>query len=125
MLKTPKTVTDFLDDLRVQLTPAGEKESMHLKDIKAADLKARGLQATNDGNYNLWDHRFYNRLMVEQEFSVNEQYIAEYFPLQSTIDGMLGIFEELFGFVFGEIQPEHRPILSGMYVSSTHSIICS
>jgi hypothetical protein len=86
-----------------------------LKDIKAADLKSRGLQASNDGNYYLWDHRFYNRLMVEQEFSIDEQKIAEYFPLQSTIEGMLGIFEELFGFVFVEIQPEDRIKLSGMY----------
>lgn len=114
MAKTPKTVNDFLDDLRVQLAPGGEKEGAHLKDIKAADLKSRGLEATNDGNYYLWDHRFYNRLMVEQEFSIDEQKIADYFPLQSTIEGMLGIFEELFGFVFVEIQAEDRAKLSGM-----------
>jgi metallopeptidase MepB len=114
MAKTPKTVTDFLDDLRVQLAPGGETESAHLKEIKAADLKTRGLEATNDGNYYLWDHRFYNRLMVEQEFSIDEQKIAEYFPLQSTVEGMLGIFEDLFGFVFVEVQPEDRVKLSGM-----------
>jgi metallopeptidase MepB len=117
MAKTPKTVNDFLADLRVQLAPGGEKETAHLKEIKAADLKARGLEASNDGNYYLWDHRFYNRLMVEKEFSIDEQKIAEYFPLQSTIEGMLGIFEELLGFVFVEIQPEDRAKLSGMYPS--------
>ena len=114
MAKTPKTVTDFLDDLRVQLAPGGEKESAHLKAIKAADLDSRGIGATNDGNYYLWDHRFYNRLMVEQEFSIDEQKIAEYFPLQSTIEGMLHIFEELFGFVFVEIEGEDRTKLSSI-----------
>lgn len=89
-----------------------------MKEIKAADLKSRGMEATNDGNYYLWDARYYNRLMVEQEFSIDEQKIAEYFPLQSTIEGMLGIFESLFGFVFVEIQEEDRAKLSGMHASA-------
>ena len=114
MAKTPKTVNDFLDDLRVQLAPGGEKETAHLLEIKAEDLKARGLEAQNDGNYYLWDSRFYQRLMVEKEFSIDEQQIAEYFPLQKTIEGMLGIFEELFGFVFVEVGPEDRERISGM-----------
>ena len=58
--------------------------------------------------------RFYNRLMVEKEFSIDEQKIAEYFPLQSTIEGMLTIFEELFGFAFVEVDAEERTKLSGM-----------
>ena len=112
MAKTPKTVNDFLDDLRVQLAPGGVKETDHLKKIKSEDLKERGLEHTDDGNYYLWDHRFYGRMMVEKEFSIDEQKIAEYFPLQSTIEGMLHIFEELFGFVFVELDAEARTKLS-------------
>ena len=113
MAKTPKTVNDFLDDLRVQLAPGGVKETEHLKELKKEDLASRGLEASNDGNYYLWDTRFYNRIMVEKEFSIDEQEIANYFPLQSTIEGMLTIFEELFGFVFVEIDPAERVKLSG------------
>ncbi len=97
MAKTPKTVNDFLDDLRVQLAPGGVKETEYLKEIKKEDLISPGLESTNDGNYYLWVTRFYNRMMVEKEFSIDGQKIAEYFPLQSTIEGMLAIFEELFG----------------------------
>lgn len=113
MAKTPATVNEFLGDLRTQLTPGGVKETDHLKELKAEDLKARGLEATNDGNYYLWDSRFYGRMMIEKEFSIDEQKIAEYFPLQSTIEGMLGIFEELFGFVFVEVVGEDRQKISG------------
>ncbi|KAH6666274.1 putative Saccharolysin [Halenospora varia] len=112
MAKTPETVNDFLNDLRTQLAPGGAKEVEHLKGIKTADLKARGLEASNDGNYYLWDSRFYDRMMVEKEFSIDEQKIAEYFPLQKTIEGMLGIFEELFGFVFVEVGAEERTKIS-------------
>ncbi len=112
MAKTPKTVNDFLTDLRHQLTPGGAKEVAHLKGIKKEDLKSRGLEDENDGNYYLWDSRFYDRIMVEKEFSIEEQKIAEYFPLQSTIEGMLSIFEHLFGLVFVEIGDEERAKLS-------------
>jgi metallopeptidase MepB len=112
MAKTPKTVLDFLGDLRTQLAPGGVKETEHLKDLKQQDLKSRGLEATYDGNYYLWDHRFYDRLMVENEYSIDEQKIAEYFPLQSTIQGMLQIFEELFGLVFVPIEGADRDKIS-------------
>ncbi|KAH8590498.1 putative Saccharolysin [Bisporella sp. PMI_857] len=112
MAKTPKTVNDFLGDLRTQLTPGGAKEVEHLLELKSADLKSRGLEANDDGKYYLWDSRFYGRMMVEKEFSIDEQKIAEYFPLQSTVERMLKIFEDLFGFVFVEVLPEDRSKIS-------------
>jgi metallopeptidase MepB len=112
MAKTPKTVLDFLGDLRTRLAIGGAKEIEHLKELKMQDLISRGLEATYDGNFYLWDHRFYNRLMVENEYSIDEQKIAEYFPLQPTIEGMLQIFGELFGLVFVKIEGEERDKIS-------------
>ncbi|XMA16161.1 hypothetical protein WAI453_008952 [Rhynchosporium graminicola] len=111
MAKTPKTVNDFLSDLRTQLAPGGAKEVDHLLEIKKEDLKARGLDSSDD-NYCLWDSRFYGRMMVEKECSIDEQKIAEYFPLQSTVQGMLKIFEEIFGFVFVELTEEDKAKIS-------------
>lgn len=51
-------------------------------------------------------------MMVEQEYSIDENAIAEYFPLKSTVAGMLRIFEQLFGLVFVELTPEDRKRLS-------------
>lgn len=112
MAKTPKTVFDFLNDLREQLAPGGAREVEHLLEIKKEDLESRGLETLVDGNYYLWDSRFYNRMMEEKEFAIDEQKISEYFPLQSTVEGMLHIFEELFGFVFVEVTGEDRAKLS-------------
>ncbi|TVY12697.1 Saccharolysin [Lachnellula arida] len=112
MAKTPETVNEFLDDLRVQLTPGGAKEVAHLLEIKKEDLKSRGLDTSDAENYYLWDSRFYGRMMIEKEFSIDESKIAEYFPLQPTVEGMLGIFQELFGFVFVELVGEERTKLS-------------
>ncbi|POS82793.1 putative Saccharolysin [Erysiphe pulchra] len=112
MAKDPATVNKFLGDLRERLTAGGAKEVEHLMEIKTEDLKSRGLEAKNDGNYYLWDTRFYHRLMVEKEFSIDEQKISEFFPLQSTINGMLHTFENLFGFKFIEISEDDRAKIS-------------
>ncbi|KAI0387946.1 Metalloprotease [Hypomontagnella monticulosa] len=110
MAKEPATVNTFLSDLRTRLAPGGQKEKNHLLELKKKDEESRGLKP--DGNYYLWDHRYYDRMMVEQEYSIDEVKIAEYFPLQSTVRGMLHIFEELFGLVFVELDAEARKSIS-------------
>ncbi|KAI1386625.1 Metalloprotease [Hypoxylon trugodes] len=110
MAKDPAVVNTFLSDLRTRLTPGGKKEKAHLLELKKKDEEARGLKP--DGNYYLWDHRFYGRMMVEQEYNIDETKIAEYFPLQSTVQAMLRIFEELFGLVFVELDTEDRKRIS-------------
>jgi metallopeptidase MepB len=41
--------------------------------------------------------------MLEREYAIDEDLIAEYFPLQETTRSMLRIFKALFGLVFEEI----------------------
>jgi metallopeptidase MepB len=105
MAKTPATVDEFLGDLRSRLTAGGRAEVERLKEVKREDLKSRGKEDSYDGHYYLWDHRFYDRLMLQNEYALDQQKISEYFPLQTTIRGMLGIFEQLFGLIFIDIPP--------------------
>jgi metallopeptidase MepB len=106
MAKNAQTVDMFLGDLRSRLTAGGQRELEKLKKLKKADLESQG--KTFDGHYFLWDHQFYDRMMLENEYLVNHQHIAEFFPLQKTIQGMLQILEELFGLLFEEIIGEER-----------------
>lgn len=106
MAKTPETVNKFLGDLRSRLAAGGLKEIQQLLELKKEDEKARGVPV--DNGYYLWDHRFYDRLMLEKYYSLDQQQIAEYFPLQTSISGMLRIFEELFGLEFVEITGDDR-----------------
>ncbi|KAF1838284.1 zincin [Decorospora gaudefroyi] len=106
MAKTTKTVDDFLADLRRKLAPGGAKEIQQLMKLKKQDAAENGLTGQLADNYYLWDNRYYDRLMLEKHYQLDHQVIAEYFPLQTTIQGMLKIFEELFGLVFVEIVGE-------------------
>lgn len=106
MAKNPETVNTFLRDLRSRLTASAGREIEKLKQLKKADITSR--REPFDGQFFLWDYGFYNRLMLEKEYSVDQQKISEYFPLQTTIQGMLEMFQHLFGLVFIEIIGDER-----------------
>jgi metallopeptidase MepB len=112
MAKDPKTVDDFLGDLRSRLADGGVKEIEKLKKLKHDDLASRGEEKLDDGRYYLWDHRFYDRLMLEKDFQLDQEQISEYFPLIASIQGMLHIFEELFGLVFTQIEGDDADKIS-------------
>jgi metallopeptidase MepB len=110
MAKDTKTVNDFLGDLKVRLAEGGQKEQAKLLEYKKKDCEERGVPF--DGNFYMWDTSFYSRIMKEKDYSVDEVAISQYFPVESTFNGMLKIFEEIFGFVFVELKEEDRAKLS-------------
>lgn len=98
MESSPKRVNDFLDDMRAKLMLAGQAELERLKQLKAQDLKEKGEE--DDGKFYLWDRALYSRLLVERDYAVDQENVAEYFPLDWTIEKMLEIFAGLFGLDF-------------------------
>ncbi|KDN68077.1 putative metallopeptidase MepB [Colletotrichum sublineola] len=94
MAGSPQRVDAFLSSLRSRLTKAGKAERETLLEIKRRDVEARG------------------ELFSQERHSVDQEKISEYFPLQPTVEGMLRIFEHLFGMVFLEVQGEERDKLS-------------
>ncbi|KAK2025648.1 metallopeptidase MepB [Colletotrichum zoysiae] len=110
MAGSPGRVDAFLSSLRSRLAEAGEAEREALIEVKRRDAEARG--GAFDGRCYLWDVPYYNRLFARERYSVDQEKIAEYFPLQSTVEGMLRIFEHLFGMVFREVQGEDRDAMS-------------
>lgn len=112
MAKTPRWVDDFLGGLKGKLLEGGQKEKKVLMALKEKDLQARGQQDAFDGRYYLWDNRFYDRLMVEQDYSVDQEKVAEYFPLNKAIEGMFNIFQTLFGLEFVKVEGKDRDSIS-------------
>lgn len=47
-------------------------------------------------NFVFRDFTYYDRLIREKQYSVNEQEIQEYFPLQTVVDGTLDIYPHYF-----------------------------
>jgi metallopeptidase MepB len=101
MAKKPETVMLFLHDLRKRLAAGCREEVETLRALKKLDVECRG--ESFDGHFFHWDHKYYDRLMLEKQYSVNKEKIAEYFPLETTVNGILQIFSHLFGLNFVEI----------------------
>ncbi|KAK9480384.1 hypothetical protein V1514DRAFT_346106 [Lipomyces japonicus] len=101
MAKSPDHVLTFLTDLRSKLAGIGQNEIKKLLALKEEDEKALGI--SHDTEFNVWDYRYFDRLLLEKEYKVDSQKISEYFPLQSTVEKMLSIFENLFALKFVEV----------------------
>jgi len=110
MAHDPATVNNFLADLRSRLTKRGISDADHLAELKKDDCHTRNL--TCDSSVYLWDKGYYDRILQEKEYNVDQKKISEYFPVQHTVEAMLHVYEDLFGFAFVELTAEDRDRLS-------------
>jgi metallopeptidase MepB len=95
MLGRPDAVRKLLSQFQEQVANIGVLE--FLKETKILDPNAK------DKTLYLWDEPYYKRIWLEKNYSVDQQKIAEYFPVWSTIDGMLQIYGEMFGLDFQHV----------------------
>ncbi|KAK0640639.1 peptidase family M3-domain-containing protein [Cercophora newfieldiana] len=106
MAKTPETVIAFLDDLRSRISRRAREEAGELLGVKEKDLMALGIPF--DGNIYIWDLSYYSRSRAKKKYNVDPLKAAEYFPLDKTVSGLLGIFGHLLGLVFVELATEEE-----------------
>ncbi|KAL1916923.1 uncharacterized protein VTP21DRAFT_5120 [Calcarisporiella thermophila] len=105
MAKSVENVFKFLNELREKLTPIGIEELEKLKRLKKEETSTNGLG--NNDQINYWDYLYYNRLLLEKEYSVDEEAIKEYFSLEKVTEGMLGIYQRVLGLRF-VLMPKER-----------------
>jgi thimet oligopeptidase len=90
------TVAEFYASIVPGLTDLGRKELAGLQGLMDADL--------GSGRLEPWDWQYYDTLQRKREFGVDDNEIAEYFPLDAVIDGMHEICGEMFGISFVEVE---------------------
>lgn len=103
MAKDGATVKAFLDDLRKKLDKGGKEEVDALLKLKLDFLKEQGMSTEGEDKLYTWDTRFFDNLLLEREYQVDDQKISEYFPVEQTVSGMLQLFEKLFSLEFIEV----------------------
>ncbi|KAH7403115.1 putative zinc metallo proteinase [Cadophora sp. MPI-SDFR-AT-0126] len=108
-LMTVDGVTSLLADLQQKTASASESSRDKLRKLKKEHLLSQGVAETDiDDRLFLWDQLFYMKLAEEQDNDLNQNKMAEFFPLQEVVNGLLKNFETLFGVVFIEISTESR-----------------
>jgi len=101
MAKTGENVAKFLADLAQKLDPLGEKELSELLGLKKAECEKN--QWKFDGKVNMWDLKYYMRIVEETRYSVDHNKLKEYFPLTVVTKGLLDMYQELLCLEFSEM----------------------
>uniref|UniRef100_A0A8C2ZM96 Neurolysin (metallopeptidase M3 family) n=1 Tax=Cyclopterus lumpus TaxID=8103 RepID=A0A8C2ZM96_CYCLU len=90
MAENASKVSDFLDTFYETLKPVGIKERKYILALKKRECSMMGLPF--DGRINAWDLPYY---------------MNQYFPLDVVTEGLFGIYQELLGLTYTEVERAH------------------
>ncbi|PYI18172.1 metalloendopeptidase family saccharolysin & [Aspergillus violaceofuscus CBS 115571] len=92
LVKSPDRVEKWLKELHAALEPLAQRELEQLRVVSGTDA------------IHLWDLDFYHNRILQEQYHVDHERVAEDFPARGTIERMLGIFEELFSVQFEKVE---------------------
>lgn len=98
MVKRPERAHQFLDDLLVKVRPKLDAELA----VLCADLP-EGVARDEKGRVYPWDWGYIKAQYKLKHHALDEQVVAEYFPAEQTLHGLLAIYEKFFDCTFIQI----------------------
>ena len=96
MAKQPEAVFEFYEGLIEPLTAKGSEESTAMTDLLRRD--------GHDDVLRGWDFRYYDTKLRKEQYGVDLNEVAQYFPLEQVIEGMFAITGEVFGLSYKRIE---------------------
>lgn len=97
MVQSPERVAVFINDLTIK---AQKKAIQEME--KFTHPLPEGVRLVN-GKLQPWDVNFVKTVYKKVQYNIDENKISEYFPVQSTIDNLLDIYQKFFNLQFMQI----------------------
>ena len=91
----PAGVDALYDSVVPGLTTLATAEKASLEALMREDHPGAGLQ--------VWDRAYYHTLQQKREYGLDPNLVAEYFPLESVVEGMFEVTGEVFGITYEEL----------------------
>jgi thimet oligopeptidase len=104
MAQTPEHVEQFLNNLIARTN----KKELEEHELLKTDLPA-SVKLSADDKFYPWDRLHALAMYKKKHFNIDQREIAQYFPMKSTIQGLLDIYRNFFGIEFKELP------ISGMW----------
>lgn len=98
MAATPERAQEFISDMAQRAQAKTEKEFA----ILIQELP-NSVALTTDKKIQPWDVAYLQNMYKKTHFNLDEQKIAEYFPMEKTIDELLDIYHQFFSIDFQEV----------------------
>lgn len=95
MVGTPERAQAFLDTLMQRAEIKETQEFTQISNEAAVQLV--------DGKFAPWDYAFAKEQYKKNTMALDEQLLAEYFPMEKTIQGLLAVYEAFFSLTFEEV----------------------
>ncbi len=89
MAENGDQVIEFLNDLAVKGKPAAEQDLQQIQDFVKAEFGVTEL--------NSWDIGYYAEKLREHKFSISQEALRPYFPINKTLSGLFHVAQTLFG----------------------------
>ncbi len=99
MIKTPKAAWNLQEELLPKAVEKSKKEF----EVFSKDLP-EGVVLSPNGKFYLWDFGYTTNYFKKKYYDIDESKLAEYFPMEQTIQGLFAIYEKFFGLKFEEIK---------------------
>lgn len=89
MAQTVERVTEFVNEITQRALVKYEQEFAHF-----TRQLPDGMTLTEDGKVKPWDQNYLIAQHKKKHYSVDDRAIAEYFPMEKTVEGLINIFEQ-------------------------------
>jgi len=102
MAGTATTAMDFVEKLKAGLQPKFDAELAEFRRIQVKE--------TGDPNaqIRIWDWRYYLNQLKKEKYNVDAEQLRVYFPYQRVLDGMINIYQTIFGLKFEQVEPPYK-----------------
>ncbi len=122
MIKNSRHAWDFENDLESRSKiKAFEEFKTFTKDLP------NGVSLSTEGKLYPWDSGFVMTHFKKEKYNIDERILAEYFPMQKTLNGLMHIYEQFFSIKIKHVKPTHtwHPDVELLELSdaTTHQIL--